>query len=404
MFRCITDLRGLVIDIDSFGNISIEDWRELFDRYHCLFLTSNEENSKKIAIAYGKKYVYQIEPFIKLFAPSPMTHKTVLEIMNLKPTEIAYVSQNSMFLENAMGFMGGTIWVTDKVSYESASKSPDLICREFNSFKKLVLKGVKGFLGEVVIFPNEEMTGMIIPLLFKVDDEEIPMYMLGRYFGYYHYMSQLHPYSTAIFLNKKEGKSYYRKFDDIFASLFICAVERIQKTNEIDGVLAVPVHVGRDNRFEKILEIIAKKCNIENLEDYLKCVKDYPTQKVLSSLERQDNIADAFKGENYLRGKNIIIIDDIITTGATIRECIRTLKYVGVNQVFVVVLGINQLQGNYWSSDVAQVTCSNCGKKMHLLINSKQKTFFYSCYQCNRTLDFEMGRNILCNNVNSEII
>lgn len=403
MFRCITDLKGLAIDIDSFENIPIEDWRELFDRYQCLFLTSNEEKSREITIAYGKQYVYPIKPFIKLFAPNLITHKTVLNNMKLQSTEIAYVSGNIMFLENAMGFMGGTIWITDKVSYESASTSPDLICREFNSFKKLLLKGVKGFLGEVVVFPNEEMAGMMIPLLFKVDDEEIPMYMLGRYFGYYHYMSQLHPYSTAIFLNKREGKSYYRKFDDIFARLFICAVERIQKKNEIDGVLAVPVHIGRDNRFEKILEIIAKECNIENLEDYLKCIKDYPTQKILSSLERQDNISGAFKCENYLNGKNVIIIDDIITTGATISECVRTLKYAGVNQVFIVVLGINQLQGNYWSSDVAQVTCPNCGEKMHLLINSKQKTFFYSCYSCNKTLDFEIGRNILCNNVNSEI-
>lgn len=343
MFRCITELKGLIIDIDSFTDTAIEDWAELSKRYKCLFFVSDEKLAKEIIDYYGEKMVYKTERFRKLFAPSPMTHESVLNLLKLQSTEVAYISTNSAFLENAMGFLGGTIWVTDKVSYEEASKAPDLICRGFVAFKNLMLDNVEGFLGETCIFPNHEKRGMIIPLLFEVDGEEIPLYMLGRYFGYSHYMNQLHPYSIALFFNKKEGKSYYRKFDDIFSSLYSKVVIKIQKINEIDGVIAVPPRPGKADRFDKILETISNNCGIENLGDSFICIKDYPTQKKLLSSERRENISGVFKCRKKLAGKNIIIIDDIITTGATIRECIKTLKAGGVNQIFVIVLGINQL-------------------------------------------------------------
>ena len=402
MFGCITKLKGLVIDIDSFKNIEISKWKNLLKAYKCLFLVSDEEIYKKVIDYYGKTVIYKVEKFRKLFAPNRVTHEYALNFLNLQCTEVAYVSKNITFLNNAMNFLGGTIWITDEITYEKVSKAPDLICFSFKSFEKLMKDNIKGFLGEVVIFPDENIEGMIIPVQFDVEGREVPMYMLGRYFGYSHYMSQLHPYSTAIALNKKEGKSYYRKFDQIFVKLYSCVIEKIQKTNVIDGVVAVPVRPGKDNRFGQVLEILARNCNINNYGDYFKCVQDYPKQKLLSSLERQDNVSKVFKCEEELIGKNIVIIDDIITTGATIKECVRTLWEGGVEHVFIIVLAINQLQGNYWSSDMVQVTCPKCREKMCLLVNGKNRSFFYLCYACRKTLSFEEGRELLCNDVNSE--
>ena len=85
------------------------------------------------------------------------------------------------------------------------------------------------------------------------------------------------------------------------------------------------------------------------------------------------------------------------------RECVSVLKECGAEQVSIVVLAINQIQGYYWSSDDAQVRCDNCGDKMHLLINSRNKDFFYSCYKCHSTKSFETGRTELYEEVNSEM-
>ena len=266
-----------------------------------------------------------------------------------------------------------------------------------------MFRNVNGFLGEVAVFPNDDTRGMIIRFPFDVEEDSVDIYMLGRYFGYAHYMNQLHPYSAAIYCNKREGKPYYGKFDDVFIKLYSCAIKNIQKQDIVDGVVAVPTRPGKENRFSGILEGIARECSIHNYGEYFTCIEDYPSQKGLLSLERQDNIRGVFGCKKKLSGNQIVIIDDIITTGATMRECVRTLRAGGVRKVFVVVLGINQFQRNYWSADVAEVVCPCCGEKMHLLINSHKRSFFYSCYACRNTIDYQTGREMLCDKVNSEL-
>lgn len=403
MYRCIRELKGLIIDIETFHDNDISDWIDINKKYKCLFLVTDDEYARKLQVIYGNDAVYKLAVFVKLFSPSQTTHEKVLDIMGLEATEVAYVSRNRMFLDNAMSFLGGTIWVTDKVTYADAGEAPDLICRGFVAFKQLIMDEVKGFLGEISVYPNDESRGMIIPIMFDVEDEEYPMYMMGRYFGYSHYMSQLHPYSTALFLNKHEKGKAFGKYNDKFANLYACAVRRIQSSEKVDGIVSVPTRPGKVERFEPILDTVSRICNIENWGSSFKCICDYPTQKSLSYVERQNNIAGVFEYKGSLRGKHIILIDDIVTTGATIRECVTTLIQSGADKVSIVVLAINQKQGYYWSADVAQVSCNSCGEKMHLLINSNNKNFFYSCYNCRNTKSFDAGRMELFEQVDSEM-
>jgi predicted amidophosphoribosyltransferase len=97
-------------------------------------------------------------------------------------------------------------------------------------------------------------------------------------------------------------------------------VKRIQSAGAVDGIVSVPTRPGRIERFEPILDSISKECDIENLSGNFKCISSYPTQKSLSSMERQENIAGVFRYDGNLSGKHIILIDDIVTTGATIKN------------------------------------------------------------------------------------
>ena len=56
-------------------------------------------------------------------------------------------------------------------------------------------------------------------------------------------------------------------------------------------------------------------------------------QKDLTPGERQKNIKGAFTAGGDLRGKNILLIDDIYTTGTTIDEAAGTLKKAGAEKV-----------------------------------------------------------------------
>ena len=63
---------------------------------------------------------------------------------------------------------------------------------------------------------------------------------------------------------------------------------------------------------------------------------------MVSAAARARNVAGAFavrRGHNFA-GRNVCLIDDIKTTGATLNECARTLKQAGVSKVFALVLAV----------------------------------------------------------------
>jgi ComF family protein len=60
--------------------------------------------------------------------------------------------------------------------------------------------------------------------------------------------------------------------------------------------------------------------------------------------QRRRNVAGAFRVAPRrladLQGRNVLLIDDVITTGATVNACARTLKRAGAQRVDVLVLGL----------------------------------------------------------------
>ena len=92
---------------------------------------------------------------------------------------------------------------------------------------------------------------------------------------------------------------------------------------------------------------IVEKSKIYYGRNILCKVKDTPNQRDLSQLERANNLLDAFSIESnkaeMLIGKNILLIDDIVTTGATVNECAKVLLRFGVSKVNVLTIARRQL-------------------------------------------------------------
>ncbi|MEI6529761.1 MAG: ComF family protein [Candidatus Falkowbacteria bacterium] len=88
--------------------------------------------------------------------------------------------------------------------------------------------------------------------------------------------------------------------------------------------------------YYKILNNELFDCEL-NLD--LKRQKHRSPQANLNEAERLINIKSAFawKGKN-LSGQNIILIDDVTTTGATLNEAAKTLRTAGANKVYALVL------------------------------------------------------------------
>lgn len=93
------------------------------------------------------------------------------------------------------------------------------------------------------------------------------------------------------------------------------------------------------NQCEYIARKIARDLSIEVLEILIK-QKETKEQKTLKEHERHENIKNAFKLKSkiYLEKYNIILIDDVTTTGATLKEAYKILKKLEVKDVKLLTL------------------------------------------------------------------
>ena len=111
---------------------------------------------------------------------------------------------------------------------------------------------------------------------------------------------------------------------------------------DFDFIVPVPLHKVRQvkrgyNQSELIANEFAKHVGKEVKVDVLSRVKQTPSQVGLKYAQRQDNLKDAFKVKNRtgLKGKVVLLIDDVFTTGATSSYCSEVLLKAGASAVYV---------------------------------------------------------------------
>ena len=116
---------------------------------------------------------------------------------------------------------------------------------------------------------------------------------------------------------------------------------------DCDVIIPVPLHYSRlwQRRFNQsaiLGEMLAKRSNRDFAPDALIRQRHTVKQKGLSRKERHANVRGAFavdeKQAAGLTGKNILLVDDVFTSGATLNECARILKKSGAAQVYVLTI------------------------------------------------------------------
>jgi competence protein ComFC len=146
-------------------------------------------------------------------------------------------------------------------------------------------------------------------------------------------------HDCGIFLNDPDrlnriGQKYLRTLKTIFASddseLIIMPVPLSKKRLRWRGY----------NQAEIISRFLADHFKIIFDDHSLKRIKFFQPQVKLSENQRLYNTINNFRcdDEEFVRGKNILLVDDIITTGATLNECARVLKENGAKIVWGLVV------------------------------------------------------------------
>ena len=104
-------------------------------------------------------------------------------------------------------------------------------------------------------------------------------------------------------------------------------------------LLPVPLHWWRQycrtyNQSFLLSEYVSSRYQIPICQDLLVRTRPTPQQKLLNEKQRRRNLKGAFQAAPECRGRSIVLIDDVITTGSTLSECARALKKAGAYRVY----------------------------------------------------------------------
>ena len=109
-----------------------------------------------------------------------------------------------------------------------------------------------------------------------------------------------------------------------------------------DGVTAVPLFPARErdrtyNQSALLGQRVAAWLEVPFEGRVVRRVRATRTQTRLTAAARRRNMAGAFAPmhSQWLRGRTLLLVDDVMTTGATVRQCARALKEGGVARVYV---------------------------------------------------------------------
>ena len=124
---------------------------------------------------------------------------------------------------------------------------------------------------------------------------------------------------------------------------------------ELDAVVPVPLHRWRllGRRYNQAAEIdrpLARDARLAYLPDALMRTRATQSQGGKSGSGRRRNVAGAFvvspSRRRQIAGRRLLLIDDVLTTGATVESCARALKGAGAAHVDVAVIArVKELAG-----------------------------------------------------------
>jgi competence protein ComFC len=150
-------------------------------------------------------------------------------------------------------------------------------------------------------------------------------------------------FASSFLYFRKEGLAQqlihqlkYKNRQDIgvfLGNMFALEIKKNILEKEVDIITTVPLHPAKllkrgYNQSDSIANGFAAQCGIEFIPDLIIRNENTSTQTLKKRYERWENMADKFSLNPAfnLDGKKILLLDDVITTGATMEACIKILQ------------------------------------------------------------------------------
>ena len=168
------------------------------------------------------------------------------------------------------------------------------------------------------------------------------------------------PHFSAVYYYEGQVKRSLLRFKfcsessyaDIFGKAMADRIRELYSDVNFDAACFVPMTKQNQrkrgyNQSELLALKVAEELHIP-VEPCLKKLRSSLNQKDLSAKERTENVKDSFGLNNKadIKGKTLILCDDIKTTGATLKECSDTLLKAGAKDVYCLCLALTPYLNN----------------------------------------------------------
>lgn len=328
--------------------------------------------------------------------PSPIGIQMALDALNAKPNEDTILYVGDEHTDIIAAYRAGVTpimpsWASRRPvsTAPSLEMSSDFLLNYFNDPKEYSLFGERcadeqttDFKRELAHFLPLDTSGNVITV-----KSDMSVFCLGRYFSQKSASTaSLHDkHSLSMDISKKLGANKF-EIPDYWADMTSIVIAKgaeyiLGESQDIDIVTIIPSKPGKDDRLERLLDMAKQKGrsrdSVEFIPDMFSFIEDAVSLKTLGREERSYEIRRSLhlnpKFTDSIAGKNILVIDDVLTTGATMSRAEELLK--GAGAAYVAGLAIAKTVT--FLED--EKSCPNCSRPMRLLKNSNTGDRFWGC-------------------------
>ena len=390
MFLWSNAARLLVVCLDSLveQGVVTDEQRTTFGSLNrlegCVGVSKHRKNDINDWLAYNPLNLQLREIFCKPGDWEPLPIAEALAADAIKTSEAVAICGDELEIFEAHALGLGAILLTRETDGPidcdpGANAGPDFILRAGDDGAKIFAdkSPLAGFAGEVVAgfdaIPWLANKVLAERLVFRnEEDEGSPIHVCGRYFKSSDARRRFHPLSLRL-INAKNNPERQTGL----------ARQILDFWNRVEGGVSaifapIPSRDGKPNiSILAIQELRNEK--IEPAPDLLRCKYKYSPQKTAGSYEaRRTNVSGVFKVTKDVRGKTVVLVDDITTSFATLNEARKVLLEAKAARVIPVALSFHptELTGG---PSLEYPSCTKCGNSMVTRYNRKSGDVFFAC-------------------------
>ncbi len=258
----------------------------------------------------------------------------------------------------------------------------DFIIEQSKDLEEILAQKFVGHLSEVNACPDDMVPGgkRLIQFL-EVPNKDVPnnkIFVGGRYLPLEDTRHNKHPLSIRL----TDSKRHPERHAGVFSEILKYSADKVSD-KKYDLITRVPPKPSQtSDRLKMFLERIPAEFKgfdkSKIAPDILRCLRDYSPQKEAGSYDnRKRNVEGAFEVVGDVKGKIVVVVDDVTTSGATLYESARILTQAGCKKVYPVAIALT-VTGKATNGE-AVLQCE-CGGKLVPRCGTTKGYVFWGCW------------------------